>query len=368
MKFAKPALFLFIAIMPLLVQSVFAQENKKIWAEQIILSYIEAKGLDIHPSTEEYANLMKGILLGEHPDLTGKDSIFVTSDLERDYVIDYAAALMNLEAEKYLGGFEEPDVKEVKQVISERGQESRTAFSSLTSNRSNAIDYAYTWSISGGTSRNPAYPDFGADDCTNFISQAMHAGGFAKSGSGDGCKHEDTSTKWYVNANPSPPLWCIGDFRNWEWSTSWSVPWPFRNYFAYQNSFAIEHGWTLDASVAKYYLSPGDVVQLQYKDGSGNWISYHTMIATMEDDNELYVTYHSNAGGLDEVDKPLSSIPTGSSQRYVLVTILYPMVYLPIVINSGSNAVTQLDNLPPNPYPEPMQPNQSTLSTPYPAP
>jgi hypothetical protein len=92
------------------------------------------------------------------------------------------------------------------------------------------------------------------------------------------------------------------------------------------------------------------------------------MIATMEDDNELYVTYHSNAGGLDEVDKPLSSIPTGSSQRYVLVTILYPMVYLPIVINSGSNAVTQLDNLPPNPYPEPMQPNQSTLSTPYPGP
>jgi hypothetical protein len=69
-------------------------------AEQIILSYIEAKGLDIHPGTEEYANLMKGILLGEHPDLTGKDSIFVTSDIERDYVIDYAAVHMNLEAEK----------------------------------------------------------------------------------------------------------------------------------------------------------------------------------------------------------------------------------------------------------------------------
>jgi hypothetical protein len=122
-------------------------------AEQIILSYIEAKGLDIHPGTEEYASLMKGILLGEHPDLTGEDSIFVTSEIERDYVIDYAAAHMNLEAEKYIGGFEEPDIKEVEPISSEREQKSRTAFSLLSSNRSNAIDYAYTWSISGGTSR-----------------------------------------------------------------------------------------------------------------------------------------------------------------------------------------------------------------------
>jgi len=90
----------------------------------------------------------------------------------------------------------------------------------------------------------------------------MEAGGFRKVGSGDGCTHEETSVEWYVEANLSPPLWCLGDFRNWEWSTSWSVPWPFRDYFAHQNSYATVPGWTTDVLTAKYYLSPGDVVQL----------------------------------------------------------------------------------------------------------
>jgi len=84
-------------------------------AEQIILSYIEAKGLDIHPDTEEYANLMKGILLGEHPDLTGETSIFVKSDIERDYVIDYAAAHMNTGNEK---DYREPVIKEAQPTAS----------------------------------------------------------------------------------------------------------------------------------------------------------------------------------------------------------------------------------------------------------
>lgn len=186
-------------------------------------------------------------------------------------------------------------------------------------------------------------------------------------GSGDGCKHEETNVEWYVNANPSPPLWCLGDFRNWEWSTSWSVPWPFRDYIAHQNSYALELGWTLDPYVAEYYLKPGDVIQLQYKNGAGNWNSYHTMIVTSEDEYELNVTYHSNAGGLDEVDKPLSSIPTGDSQRYVLVSILYAEVYLPLVIKDGGT-MNQQEALNPNPYPAPeSQLELPSPTSPYPA-
>jgi len=60
-------------------------------AEHIILEYIEAKGLDIQPGTEEYRLLMKRILLGEHPDLTGENSVFIRNEDERHYIIDYAA-------------------------------------------------------------------------------------------------------------------------------------------------------------------------------------------------------------------------------------------------------------------------------------
>ena len=306
-------------------------------AKQIIDSFMEAQGMDIQPGTEEYEKFMSGILLGEYPELTREDSEFIKNQDELSSVLDYAWKY-SIYGERYKNyDYKEPSIEEAKPPINELEQRTAVTSLSLSHNRSAAIDYAYTWSMSGGAKRNPAYPDFGSDDCTNFVSQAMIAGHFNKSGSGDGCKHENTSTEWYVETNPSPPWWCTGDFRNWEWSTSWSVPWPYRDYFAYQNNYAIAHGWTQSVATAKYYLSPGDVVQLQYKDDNDNWISYHTMIVTEEDENELYVTYHSNAGGNDEVDKPLSSIPTDSTHRYMLVEMKFPATFLPDIRADHNN-------------------------------
>jgi len=287
----------------------------EIRAKQIIQAYMDSKGMEIEPGTEEYKLFMRGIIWGEYPELTGNGSDFVKNQEELGYVLDYAWKHSGYK--DLYRDYDEPDTEEA--VVPGKFEEQRLVAVNLStsSGRSNAIAYAYQWSTSGGTSRNSAYPDFGVDDCTNFVSQAMKAGGFIEKGSGDGCKHENTSTEWYVELNPSPPWWCTGDFRNWEWSTSWSVPWPFRDYFAYQNDYAIPHGWTTDVSTAKYFLSPGDVVQIQYED-NGEWISFHTMIVTDEDENDLYVTYHSNAGGFDEVDKPLSTIDLGSNKRFQL--------------------------------------------------
>lgn len=79
------------AVILLLVTQRTHKTQSEQRAEQIILEYIEAKGLDIQPGTEEYRLLMKGILLGEHPDLTGENSVFTRNEAERDYIIDYAA-------------------------------------------------------------------------------------------------------------------------------------------------------------------------------------------------------------------------------------------------------------------------------------
>lgn len=327
MKLTKTCLVLFALaslIIVQVVQVVLAQQGGETPAEQIILAYIKARGLNIQPATEEYERLMRGILLGEHPGLTGRDSVFIENRAEWNDVIAYAAQYVAIGS---TAGVERA-VEEARLPPAAAAQQSQGE-----AGRLNAIAYAYKWSKAGtNTHHNPDYPDFGLDDCTNFVSQAMQAGGFREIGSGDGCTHEETSVEWYVEANPSPPLWCLGNFRDWEWSTSWSVPWPFRDYFAYQNRYAAVPGWTTDVFTAKYYLSPGDVVQLQVPNGE-DWLTYHTMIVTMEDENDLYVTYHSNALGLDEVDKPLSSIPAGPSQRYVLVKINFPaQVYLPLVM------------------------------------
>jgi hypothetical protein len=143
----------------------------------------------------------------------------------------------------------------------------------------------------------------------------MKAGGFSFKGSGDGCRSEETETEWYVFKKPSPPIWCVGSNRTWEWSTAWSVVYQFKRYFTCHNSFASSLGWTISPKTAAFLLSPGDIVQLQrYENGS--WVSNHNMLVTKEDTSVgLYLTYHST----DTKNKPLKDIPAGSTQRYVLI-------------------------------------------------
>lgn len=64
-------------------------------AKQIISTYIQAKGLNIRPDTEEYSRFMKGILLGEYPDLTGIDSTFIEGQRDSDLIINFAASKVN---------------------------------------------------------------------------------------------------------------------------------------------------------------------------------------------------------------------------------------------------------------------------------
>lgn len=356
-----------MAILSFLIQPFWGfkvDEEKR--AEKIIQAYIDSKGLIINPNGGDYKRLMREIIWGEHPDLTNIDSSFLAKPEELEYVVNYAWTRAGYR-DAYSNHPIQIDIDEATPPQNQaqlQGLKNTSLYSS--DGRSRSITYAYQWSSSGGTKRNPAFPDFGADDCTNFISQTMKAGGFIEIGSGDECKHEDTNTEWYVEWNPSPSLLCLGDFREWEWSTSWSVPDPFRYYFVYNNNYAVSHGWTTSVSTAKYYLSPGDVIQLQFNN-SGTWIGFHTMLVTGEDTNDLFVTYHSNAGGLDEVNKPLSLIDLSSSNRFVLIGINYPwQVFLPLIRKSeGSQGITAHSL---NPYPAPSEYQDNQQFIPYPSP
>jgi len=64
-------------------------------------------------------------------------------------------------------------------------------------NRATAVEYALRYA----TTPNPEYPYFMGDDCTNFISQCLRAGG---------CKN---------HYHPTHAWW----FENGNWSVSWSV-------------------------------------------------------------------------------------------------------------------------------------------------
>jgi hypothetical protein len=73
MQLTKSAIVLFLIMSSSIAHVFFSQADSVAVAEKMIISYIEAKGLNIEPGTEEYTALMKALLLGEPPELTGEN-------------------------------------------------------------------------------------------------------------------------------------------------------------------------------------------------------------------------------------------------------------------------------------------------------
>ncbi|MFD7130260.1 amidase domain-containing protein [Streptomyces sp. NPDC059894] len=137
---------------------------------------------------------------------------------------------------------------------------------------------------------NTAYPDFSGagagGDCTNFVSQALKAGGW---------KHVPgyvyDYTKWFGNADIQSDSF-VG-VNEWSW-------------FA-QNS-------KRTTSLANVYqLDVGDVLQVDFdKDGSKD----HTMIVTSRSKGVPYVTYHSTNTYSRSVASIIASYPTAAYYAY----------------------------------------------------
>lgn len=59
--------------------------------QQIVKAFLQAKGLDVRPGTRDYGRLMKGILLGGYPELTGPQATLVRNRVELESVLEYVA-------------------------------------------------------------------------------------------------------------------------------------------------------------------------------------------------------------------------------------------------------------------------------------
>jgi len=79
-----------IAIAYLFINNNENPQNSR--AEQIISKYISEKNLNIKVGSNEYIEMMKGIMLGEYPELTKLPSSYVENEDEIRYVINYATA------------------------------------------------------------------------------------------------------------------------------------------------------------------------------------------------------------------------------------------------------------------------------------
>jgi hypothetical protein len=128
-------------------------------------------------------------------------------------------------------------------------------------NGNNAASYADTWALS----RNPSFPDFGGDDCTNFVSQALHAGGFPEKYISP-LQSTSSDHYWFMVFSPQH-LWH---------SNSWSVATDLRSWLIWdvpggipEGSFSYDNGKNRAPAFTPNSVITGDVLNYNFGDGRG---------------------------------------------------------------------------------------------------
>ena len=135
-------------------------------------------------------------------------------------------------------------------------------------NRYAAENYAETYALNP----NPAYRYFG-EDCTNFVSQCLYAGGLT-----------ETGKYWYG----SDYAW----YYDWGTRPGYSHTWTVANeLYDFLDKSGRASRVSVDAPYC-YKFDPGDIIQID-SDNDGWWD--HSMIVTGEivSDDDLLMSYHT---------------------------------------------------------------------------
>ncbi len=154
-------------------------------------------------------------------------------------------------------------------------------------NRQSAVTYAQKYALQA----NPNYPRDPENDCTNFVSQAMLAGGWTMIGGTDNGGDRKSENVWWYGKRSGISLMMGG--RNWSWT--WANAAFFSRFLAIS-----QRGIRVDGPKI---LMPGDIIQIA--DSSR---VHHTMIVTGKTSGGLLVSYHS----VDRRDLPLSQVQASS--------------------------------------------------------
>ncbi len=227
-----------------------------------------------------------------------------TKSLESIHVTTMKETEARVEADlKATGGAPRPEHGGTGAALQQpaKSPATRAAEASGTYDRQAAVNYALEWACY----RNPDYFSYGGgdsgEDCTNFASQVLYAGGWPEEDLGSGGSTD--LHNWFH----SP----IGD------SHTWTVADDIKDHFRGSGAWTIE-GFS--------DLVEGDVLSADW-DGNGTYT--HTMIVTGKSDSgDPLLSYHS----IDTRNRPLHDIlaTDDSTARYAAshvsndTTIGYP--------------------------------------------
>lgn len=154
-------------------------------------------------------------------------------------------------------------------------------------NTTNAINYAFSWTQNGVTTRNQQYSYYnGLNDCTNFVSQVLKAGGISQIRIDTfGYDYDDAPNWYYANSFNNPPSWTWGGAHN-----------QYRHLASYSSNVRRVYS-TADLRV-------GDVVMWDTNPNDGIFHMGHNTVVTKIQNGTIYLTYHSN----DRENEPISTL------------------------------------------------------------
>jgi hypothetical protein len=160
-----------------------------------------------------------------------------------------------------------------------------------TYNRQATVNYALQW----WDKANPAYRNFGSNDCTNFVSQCLFAGGWSMKG----------WNKWSLSH------WFY--YSTIYYSNTWTVADDFSKFLTVYSGRG--QARSLTYKPLNQHFNIGDIVQIDY-DGDGKWD--HTMIITKVTASEIYVTYHWAPSSFVPLTSLKDKYPTARFMGYQL--------------------------------------------------
>lgn len=158
---------------------------------------------------------------------------------------------------------------------------------------STAASYAQQYALVGNKATYPAYI---GEDCTNFVSQCLFAGGIPKVGSKTTKGIYSSTTQWYCICTHDPG-YQSGNGREYAVSTSWIRATDFNPYMT---SVAKSKSVKTSVSALNSSCSVGDVVQLLSDAGE----PFHTVIISQKTSSGAKYCGHTNP----RLNEPISTI------------------------------------------------------------
>jgi hypothetical protein len=190
----------------------------------------------------------------------------------------------------------DPEYQAVRQNlrILEEEENVRRMRPGYTYSRSATASYARKHALSP----NHAYITY-SNDCTNFVSQALYAGGWSMIFGKDICSERKNDNVWWFKRNECKRRL----LPNIHASHTWGAAENFRRFIAFSGR------GSLTSNVMS--LEIGDVLQMNF---SGGETAGHTMIVTKKSSTNIYLSYHT----INKLDEPFydEGKKSGISTRY----------------------------------------------------